>query len=189
MKKLIVFASVFAAIVAQAATVNWTVSKQTDLKNMSYAVIDPSIITALVGGASPYADEASMNADIAAGKAYSAAGLASALTADGTVNGKGTVASRSISDVGDTFTVIFWDGTPAENGKFYYGTFSTAGHTYTPPDSPGADVTVTSAALTQGTFTAATFTQSGGQDPIPEPTTVALLALGLAAVGLKRKVA
>ena len=30
---------------------------------------------------------------------------------------------------------------------------------------------------------------SGGQDPIPEPTTVALLALGLAAVGLKRKVA
>ena len=189
MKKLIVFASVFAAVAAQAATVNWSVTKQTSIANYNYAVVDSAIITALMGGASPYADEASMNAAITAGQAYSAESLASALTAGGSVNAKGTVSSKSINDVGDSFTVLFWNGTPANGGTFYYGTFSTAGHTYSGAEPNPGDVAVTSAALTQGTFTAATFTQSGGQDPIPEPTTVALLALGLAAVGLKRKVA
>ena len=188
MKKLIVFASVFAAIAAQAASVNWKADKQSSIANYNYAIVDSSVIAALQGGASPYADEASMNSAIAAKQAYSADGLA-ALAADGATNGKGT-ASGGIDDVGDTFTMIFWSksATPADGGKFLYGTFSTAGHTYSGAEPNPGDVAITSAALTEGTFRAATFTQSGGQDPIPEPTTVALLALGLAAVGLKRKV-
>ena len=189
MKKLIVFASLLAAVAVQASTVDWGISKQTTLAGYNVAIVDSSVITALIGGASPYADEASMNADIAAGKAYSAAGLASALTSVGTVNGKGTLATKSVENAGENLTAILWTGTPADGGKFLYGTFSTSGFTYDKPATPPGTLYITPSGLSEGTFTAATYTQSGGQDPIPEPTTVALLALGLAAVGLKRKVA
>lgn len=179
MKKIIAFAfALMAVAVVQAASVSWSISDAT-VKGYNYEVVDPSVITALQSG-KVYDDESAFNAAISAKTTYSDDNIGSALTATGTVNGKGK-ASGSVDGAGDSVTFIFWSGTPADGGSFLYGTFSTSGYIYEKPNAAPATLAITG--LSTGTFKTSSLTV------VPEPCTVALLAIGLAAFGLKRKVA
>ena len=171
MKKSLAIVGVimFAAVATQAASVNWKISGQASGK--AYYLYNGDIsaaISALTDGVT-YEE--------------SALALPSGYVANGSLTSRG--ANGSLSDVAASLSVIVLDSTVAEGNKFYYSVVSTTGYTYTPPN--GAPGTLQISSWTEGTFDGKS--SGGGQDPIPEPTTVALLALGLAAVGLKRKVA
>ncbi len=178
MKKLLALAFALVAVSSvQAAAVSWSIT-DSSMANMNYAVVDASVITALQNG-QEYTNEDLFNSAISAGTTYSEDNIGSALTRAGSLNGKGK-ASNVITDVGSSVSFVFWSGTPADGGSFKYGTFATSEYAYEPPNTPTK--TLTLSGLSSGTFSVSTLA-------VPEPTTVALLALGLAALGLKRKVA
>ena len=170
MKKILVLASALCiAAATQAASVSWAVTKATDFKSGTVYVV-----TGLTSAEVIALCESTDASDWAT--AFSGA-------TSGSVANRGGANGVS-SDVGDAVVFAFVSPAGIAEGSSWAvsDNISTTGYTYTPPATKPADLTYEYAAanVTSGTF------QS---QSIPEPTTVALLALGLAAVGLKRKVA
>lgn len=169
MKKILVLASaiVMVAAFAQASAVNWKLSGD-DVKGKAYYAYNgdqAALIASLQDGSMTDEELASFG------------GTDHGATKTGTVASRGT--SDKFGDAAGTITFIVFDGTPANGGTFKYASASTSGKTYDPPNQAPGSVDISS--WSTGTFKSA--------QPVPEPCSVALIALGLAAFGMKRKVA
>ena len=168
MKKVLVFAFVASlAIVSQAVSFSWSIS---NIKSGGSNMPKGSFI-AYVFADSVY-DYDTAVAAAAAGTLDVSKALDSST---GTANGKvlsDSIETDKISAGNQDLYVIVFDSTTPNTGN-YIATSKERNEV----------TTVGTAAFGFGSQSGKTWT------PIPEPTTVALLALGLAALGLKRKVA
>ena len=150
-------------MVSQASSVLWKISGDA-VKGKAYYAYNgdlSSAIAALQDGAT-YTKEQ-----------IASFGTDTSWSETGTVANRGTTSGTE--DVGSTITFIVLDSSFADKATFNYAVVSTSGYTYEPPNQ-AQTLNVTS--WSSGTFKA-----------VPEPTSIALIALGLVALGLKRKVA
>ena len=194
MKKILSFLAVaIVAAASQAATVTWTSGTMYVAKDDTGAFASGSSNRAKGNVTAVYliVDQTTYN---------SYAGKSEDIYKDwSTLEGKATRKSDAIlsgnngqANWADLTEVVKADGTiyalalytysDATYGDFYIAGAGSAGVN----DLGEVEGANTGLAANAGSWTAV---PSSTPDPIPEPTTVALLALGLAAVGLKRKVA
>jgi hypothetical protein len=177
-KSVLIMAALVAATIAQASAVDWSVDKkvwQEAKGNAVYAFTgsDLSSIQDILA-----TTEASGLASAFAGYANSATTFSDKGAASGSIDLGDSVASGTDVDV---FFVAFDNADIASATKFFVSQTVSA-KTYAPPNASEKDAGWTSENGVTGSW-ADTYTA------VPEPCSVALLALGLAAFGLKRKVA
>ena len=198
-KMLLVLGIACAAICSQAASVAWTITGVTGPDGSALGTgcayvffvesdtkVDTSTFAASWEGAGA---ESVQEAMAGAAKTYKHSDLKSG-TAAGTWSYNATTASAvNQSDIGlsgntkySAYAVIFDTETITDDSKFYVTTASSAAATY----GDTAGTTRTFGIGAQGNSATSTYWHAV---TVPEPCSVALVLLGVAALGLKRKIA